>query len=103
MPPHMLADLDRATFSNIEQQSLEFVVYTLMPWLEIWEQAINRTLLQPNERSRYFAEHNVAGLLRGDLASRAEGVDLAAALDRRLAEVNVEYATKRESGRLSIT
>lgn len=70
MPLHMLADLDRATFSNIEQQSLEFVVYTLMPWLEIWEQAINRTLFTAAERKRYFVEHNVAGLLRGDMASR---------------------------------
>lgn len=85
MPPHMLADLDRATFSNIEQQSLEFVVYTLMPWLEIWEQAVNRSLLTPSERSRYFAEHNVAGLLRGDLASRYAA-----------------YATGRQWGWLSV-
>jgi HK97 family phage portal protein len=70
IPLHMLADLDRATYSNIEQQSLEFVVYTLMPWLELWEQTVNRVLLQPAERSTYFAEHNVAGLLRGDMASR---------------------------------
>lgn len=70
IPLHMLADLERATFSNIEQQSLEFVVFTLMPWLEIWEQSLNRSLLTPAERQVYFIEHNVAGLLRGDLASR---------------------------------
>lgn len=70
IPPHMMGDLERATFSNIEQQSLEFVIYTLMPWLEIWEQAVNRSLFAPAERRRYFAEHNVAGLLRGDIASR---------------------------------
>lgn len=70
MPLHMIGDLDRATFSNIEQQSLEFVVYTLMPWLELWEQAVNRTLFTPAERKTYFCEHNVAGLLRGDIQSR---------------------------------
>lgn len=72
IPLHMLADLERATFSNIEQQSLEFVVYTLMPWLEIWEQSINRSLFTQSERVSYFAEHNVAGLLRGDQKSRYE-------------------------------
>jgi phage portal protein BeeE len=45
------------------------VTYTLMPWLEIWEQAANRSLFTPAERKRYFCEHNVAGLLRGDLDS----------------------------------
>lgn len=70
IPLHMLADLERATFSNIEQQSLEFVIYTLMPWLEMWEQAANRSLFTPGDRKKYFCEHNVAGLLRGDMASR---------------------------------
>src|SRR5690606_28818971 len=55
IPPHMLADLDKATFSNIEQLSLEFVTYTLLPWLTRWEQAIYRDLLTPTERQRYFA------------------------------------------------
>jgi len=77
MPLHMLADLDRATNNNIEQQSLEFVIYTLMPWLELWEQAINRSLLTPVERKKYFAEHNVAGLLRGDLESRYKAYAIA--------------------------
>lgn len=70
IPPHMLADLERSSFSNIEQQSLEFVVYTLMPWLELWEQAVNRTLFSPADKQKYFCEHNVAGLLRGDIDSR---------------------------------
>ena len=70
VPPHMLADLDRATFSNIEEQSLEFVEYSLRPWLVRWEQEISRCLLTPAERQTYFAEFLVDGLLRGDVASR---------------------------------
>lgn len=70
MPPHMLADLDRATFSNIEQQSIEFVTYTLMPWLSMWEQAVNRSLFTDTEKGTYFAKFNVDALLRGDTASR---------------------------------
>lgn len=70
IPPHMLADLDRATFSNIEHMSIEFVTFSLMPWLVRWEQEIKRSLLTPAERQRYFAEHLVSGLLRGDLQSR---------------------------------
>jgi HK97 family phage portal protein len=67
IPPHMIGDLDKATFSNIEQQSLEFVVYTMRPWLVRWEQAINQKLiLQEN----YFSEFLVDGLLRGDIAAR---------------------------------
>lgn len=70
IPPHLLADLERATFSNIEQMSLEFVMYTLMPWLVSIEQRILQSLFQPGERDTYFAEHLVTGLLRGDTASR---------------------------------
>lgn len=70
MPPHMLADLERATFSNIEQQSIEFVTFTLMPWLTMWEQAVNRSLFSEEEKGTYFAKFNVDALLRGDTASR---------------------------------
>lgn len=70
IPPHMVGDLERATFSNIEQQGIEFVTYTLNPWLVIWEQAIYRDLLTVEERKTYFARFNVAGLLRGDTAAR---------------------------------
>lgn len=70
IPPHMLADLDRATFSNIEHQSIEFVTFSLMPWLKRIEQRINITLLSKQERNRYYAEHLVDGLLRGDTESR---------------------------------
>ena len=70
IPPHMLADLDRATFSNIEHMGIEFVVYTLSPWLTRWEQRMALSLLSENERKQYFIEHLVAGLLRGDIQSR---------------------------------
>lgn len=72
IPPHMIADLERSTFSNIEMQSLEFVVHTLRPWLVRWEQAVNTKLFTPSERKEFFAEHIVEGLLRGDSKSRAE-------------------------------
>lgn len=70
IPPHMIGDLEHATFSNIEHQSLDFVIHTLRPWLVRWEQAIYRDLLTPAERMTYFAEHLVDGLLRGDLLAR---------------------------------
>lgn len=70
VPPHLLADLDRATFSNIEQQSLNFVIHTLMPWFVRHEQAIYRDLLTESERKTYFAKYVAAGLLRGDTVSR---------------------------------
>jgi len=70
VPPHMLADLERATFSNIEHQSIEFVTHTITPWLVRWEKAIFRDLLFPDERREYFVEFMVDGLLRGDIESR---------------------------------
>lgn len=70
VPPHMLGDLDRSTFSNIEHQGIEFVVHTMRPWLVCWEQAMKRDLFLPSERRIYFAEFLVDGLLRGDIQSR---------------------------------
>jgi len=70
IPPHMIGDLERATFSNIEQQSIEFVVYTMRPWFVRWEQSIRKNLMGPAERRQYFAEFLVQGLLRGDITSR---------------------------------
>lgn len=70
VPPHMIQDLERATFSNIEHQSIDFVVHTVRPWLVRWEQAIALRLMLPSERSRYYAEFLVDGLLRGDTVSR---------------------------------
>ena len=84
VPPHMVGDLEKSSFSNIEQQSLEFVKYTLDPWVVRWEQSIQRTLLTPEEKKTYFAKFNVEGLLRGDYQSRMSG-----------------YATARQNGWMS--
>ena len=73
IPPHMIGDLEHATFSNIEEQSLEFVQYTLQPWLVRWEQAMQRSLLKPEEKKNYFIRFNVDGLLRGNYATRMQG------------------------------
>lgn len=73
VPPHMVGDLEKSSFSNIEQQSLEFVKYTLDPWVARWEQSIARSLLTPEEKKTYFAKFNVDGLLRGDYQSRMQG------------------------------
>lgn len=80
----MVGDLEKSSFSNIEQQSLEFVKYTLEPWLVRWEQSICRILLKPEEKRDYFVKFNVDGLLRGDYASRMAG-----------------YATARQNGWMS--
>ena len=84
VPPHMVGDLEKSSFSNIEQQSLEFVKYTLDPWVVRWEQAVQKALLLPSEKRTYFAKFNVDGLLRGDYQSRMTG-----------------YATGRQNGWLS--
>ena len=84
VPPHMVGDLEKSSFSNIEQMSLEFVKYTLDPWVIRWEQALTRTLLTPDEKATYFIKYNVEGLLRGDYQSRMNG-----------------YATARQNGWMS--
>ncbi|MBQ2727019.1 MAG: phage portal protein, partial [Clostridia bacterium] len=73
VPPHMVGDLEKSSFSNIEQQSLEFVKYTLDPWVIRWEQSIQRSLLSNEEKAQYFAKFNLEGLLRGDYQSRMQG------------------------------
>lgn len=73
IPPHMVGDLDKSSFSNIEQQSLEFVKYTLDPWVIRWEQSLQRALFLPQEKKEYFVKLNVDGLLRGDYQSRMAG------------------------------
>ena len=70
VPPHMLADLERATFSNIEHLGLEFVMHSLRPWLVRWEQELNRKLFGTAGTAGLYCEHAVDGLLRGDQASR---------------------------------
>lgn len=70
VPAHLVGDLEKATFSNVEQQSLDFSVHTLRPWLRRFEQAITRRLFTDQERKIYFAEFLMDGLLRGDTATR---------------------------------
>lgn len=84
VPQHMIGDLEHATFSNIEEQSLEFVKYTLDPWIIRWEQSLQKALLSESEKKQYFIKFNVDGLLRGDYASRMQG-----------------YATARQNGWMS--
>lgn len=84
VPPHMLADLEKSSFSNIEQQSLEFVKYTLDPWVVRREQSMCRALLMESEKPIVFIKFNVDGLLRGDYVSRMSG-----------------YATARQNGWMS--
>lgn len=73
IPPHMVGDLEKSSFSNIEQQSLEFVKYTLDPWVIRWEQGLARALFTDGEKGRLFFKFNVDGLLRGDYVSRMNG------------------------------
>lgn len=73
VPPHLVQDLEHATFSNIEHQSIDFVVHTLTPWLVRFEQAIVKDLLLGPEQDEYFPKFNVDGLLRGDYQSRMQG------------------------------
>ena len=72
VPPHMLKDLSKSSFNNIEMQSQEFVTYTLMPYITRIEQEMNLKLFRTNELGKTFIEFNVNGLLRGDVKSRTE-------------------------------
>ena len=84
VPPHMVGDLEKSSFSNIEQQSLEFVKYTLDPWVIRWEQSLSRALFTEEEKKKLFFKFNVEGLMRGDYQSRMNG-----------------YATARQNGWMS--
>jgi HK97 family phage portal protein len=77
MPLHKIQELERATYSNIEQQSIEFVTDTMLPWFRRWESAMHTQLLTPKERQRYFAEFLVEGLLRGDTKTRYDAYAVA--------------------------
>lgn len=77
VPPHMLADLDRATFSNIEQQSVEFVRFTLLPWVRRWESAINTQLIGTERADPIYSEFLLEGLLRGTAKERFESYAVA--------------------------
>lgn len=69
VPPHMIADLDRSTNNNIEHQGIEFGKFTILPWVERFEQSIGKYLLLKRD-SRYLVEFLMAGLERGDIQSR---------------------------------
>lgn len=73
VPPHMVGDLEKSSFSNIEQQSLEFVKYTLDPWVVRWEQSLQRSRFSFEEKQKYFFKFNVDGLLRGSYHERMQG------------------------------
>jgi len=73
VPLHMIGDLEKSSFSNITQQSLEFVMYTLNPWVRRWEDSLQSALLLPGEKTRLLIRFNVDGLLRGDYKSRMDG------------------------------
>jgi len=94
VPLHLVGELSHATFSNIEHMSLEFVKYTLAPWLERWEQGIEqRVFLESDRRGGYFAEHLVDGLLRGDIVSRYQ----AYAIGRQWGWLSVDEIREREN------
>jgi HK97 family phage portal protein len=84
VPPHLVGDLEHATFSNIEHQSIDFVTHSVRPWVARWEQSLQQALILPSEQGKIFIKFNVDGLLRGDYASRMQG-----------------YATARQNGWLS--
>jgi len=77
VPPHMVGDLSRATFSNIEHSSIDFAVHTIRPWLVRIEQAMNRALFPDREKGRFYVQFNLDGLMRGDYKSRMEGYAIA--------------------------
>lgn len=87
VPPHMIANLERSTNNNIEHQGIEFVKYSLVPYLVAWEKTLNWKLFTPAERrAGYYVKHNVEGLLRGDYKSRQEGL----AIQRQNGVINAD-------------
>lgn len=72
VPLHLIGDLDKATFSNIEHQAIEFILHTIRPIVKLWEEDLNRRILRPKDRGRYFFRFNLDSFLRGDTAARAE-------------------------------
>ena len=71
IPPHLIADLEHATFSNVEEQQREFINFCMLPWIVRWEQALDAQLLSEIERKELFFKFSVQALLRGDAESRA--------------------------------
>ena len=71
IPPHLLKDLSRSSFNNIEQQGAEFVIYSLMPYISKIEEEFNLKLFKKSELGKTFVEFNVMGLLRGSVNDRS--------------------------------
>ena len=77
VPPHLVGNLEHATFSNIEHMSIDFAVHTIRPWLVRIEQSMNRALFSDQEKGRFYVQFNIDGLMRGDYKSRMEGYAIA--------------------------
>ena len=77
VPPHLVCNLEHATFSNNEHQSIDFAVHTIRPWLVRIEQSMNRVLFSDQEKGRFYVAFNMDGLMRGDYKSRMEGYAIA--------------------------
>lgn len=92
VPPHLIGDLEHATFSNIEHQSISFVKNTLQPLLVSWEQAIQYQLFTPTEQKRYYCKYNVDSELRGDSKSRAEYYEIM----ERIGAYNIDEIRNKE-------
>lgn len=70
LPPHMLGELDRATHANSEELGLQFVSYTLRPWLDLIEGALTRVLIGEADRETHFLEFQLDDLTRGNIVAR---------------------------------
>ena len=75
LPPHLIGDLEKATFDNITEQDLEFVKYAMLPWVKRWEHAHQTQLITVPQT--FFAEYNLDALLRADYKTRMEGHEIA--------------------------
>lgn len=108
VPPHMVADLSKSSFSNIENQSISFVVHTIRPWLVRIEQAMNRKLFKESEKGKCFVSFNASALMRGDYKSRMDGYSIGiqngffSVNDVRRME-NLDPITEEEGGDLYLT
>lgn len=98
LPPHMIGDLERATFNNITQMSLEYVIYSLMPWFRRWEFSVHRDLfLTEKEKAELYIKFNADSLLRGDIETRYKAYRMGI-LDGHLTRNEVRELEDRDPG-----
>lgn len=71
LPPHKIGDLEKASFSNIEQQDLDFYKSSMLPWASRWENAVDTQLLEGTDQEKFYAKLNMTALLRGDSTARS--------------------------------